>query len=831
MNLDISLTQQIDEIQRRLRECNFECNRLKDLVVNSIPELLRSKDHADEELRKKASQIVALQSQLTELQKRQSVTSKDATINPPATVSVERVVPVQPPVVETPPTVVEPVSVVPLPEPVLNVVEPPVVPIAPPVVPVPPVTSTAPQAPATPVVPPVTAVQSRPKTQPAAAKSKEGLEDFIGGNLLNKIGIGILIIGIGIFVKYAIDKDWIGPVGRVMIGLLSGGILLGVAHWLRKAYNAFSSVLLGGGIAVLYFSVAISFHQYELISQSAAFALMCVITGATVFFSIAYNRQEIAILALLGSFGTPFMVSNGDGNWVVLFSYILIVNIGMLVLAWFREWKLVRILGYSLTLLLFGGWMLREYLQHDGVVPTGALVFGTLYFLTFFMTTLAYRVRKQQVADAFTYVSLLSNSVFYYASSMLVLQQLGGGVYMGIFTAAMAVFHFSFILPLRKLLKVNDHVQTLLIGLVLSFVTLAIPIQLKGSYITLFWALEAILVLYMAQRTRLELLHVGSVVISAFAVMILGYQWLEHYYIHPAADHVFVLNGIYLTSFLVASAMVGLYFLHKRDIGVNPYAESLSKGYQMVSLPLFYLGFLFELTDWLAYSDGSKVIGVSAFTALYLSGMLVWALRSKQVAFGNVVTVLGLLTLLTWSGLQVSVLAEMRDDYLFGRAYSADFPWHYLAFVGMAILLALGFHHARKQVDLQGDMGKVLIWGGSILAIVLLSMELDNVLVLAGFESRISHKVGYPILWGISGFTMIALGMREKLLALRIGGLALFLLILLKLFLFDIREVSPGGKIAAFISLGVLLLVISFMYQRLRKLLIAKDEEESPEEK
>lgn len=77
---------------------------------------------------------------------------------------------------------------------------------------------------------------------------------------------------------------------------------------------------------------------------------------------------------------------------------------------------------------------------------------------------------------------------------------------------------------------------------------------------------------------------------------------------------------------------------------------------------------------------------------------------------------------------------------------------------------------------------------------------------------------------------MIALGMREKLLALRIGGLALFLLILSKLFLFDIREVSPGGKIAAFISLGVLLLVISFMYQRLRKLLIAKDEEESPEE-
>ena len=250
----------------------------------------------------------------------------------------------------------------------------------------------------------------------------------------------------------------------------------------------------------------------------------------------------------------------------------------------------------------------------------------------------------------------------------------------------------------------------------------------------------------------------------------------------------------------------------------------------MVSLPLFYLGFLFELTDWLSYSDGSRVIGVSAFTAIYLSAMLVWALRSKHVAFGNVIAVFGGLTLLIWSALQVSMLSGMREDYLQGLAFSADFPWHFLAFLGMVSLLGLGWHHSRKQVDLQGDAGKVLVWIGSILALVLLSMELDHVLGLMGIESRISHKVGYPILWGISGFVMIALGMREKLLSLRIGGLALFLLILLKLFLFDIREVSAGGKIAAFISLGVLLLVISFMYQRLRKLLIAKDDAEESAE-
>jgi uncharacterized membrane protein len=116
-------------------------------------------------------------------------------------------------------------------------------------------------------------------------------------------------------------------------------------------------------------------------------------------------------------------------------------------------------------------------------------------------------------------------------------------------------------------------------------------------------------------------------------------------------------------------------------------------------------------------------------------------------------------------------------------------------------------------------MGKIVTWGFSILALLLMSLELEHVLGLMGVRTELSRKVGYPILWGLMGFGMIALGMREKLWALRIGGLALFLLILLKLFLFDIRDVSAGGKIAAFVSLGVLLLVISFMYQRLRKLL------------
>src|SRR6195952_3451855 len=123
------------------------------------------------------------------------------------------------------------------------------------------------------------------------------IEKFIGENLINKIGIAVLVFGIAFFVKYAIDQDWINKVGRVSIGLLCGVILIFFANRLRKNYHAFSSVLIGGGIAIFYFTIAFAFHQYHLIGQAAAFGIMVIITAFAVTLSILYDRIELGILA------------------------------------------------------------------------------------------------------------------------------------------------------------------------------------------------------------------------------------------------------------------------------------------------------------------------------------------------------------------------------------------------------------------------------------------------------------------------------------------------------------------------------------------------------
>ena len=104
------------------------------------------------------------------------------------------------------------------------------------------------------------------------------LEKFIGENLINKLGILILVLGISYFVKYAIDRDWINEPARVGIGVLCGSLVMLIANKLRKKYEAFSSVLVAGAIAIFYFTIAIAFHEYQLFSQSVAFGIMVVIT-------------------------------------------------------------------------------------------------------------------------------------------------------------------------------------------------------------------------------------------------------------------------------------------------------------------------------------------------------------------------------------------------------------------------------------------------------------------------------------------------------------------------------------------------------------------------
>ena len=674
--------------------------------------------------------------------------------------------------------------------------------------------------------------------EPGFFERHPDLEKFIGENLVSKIGIAILVLAIGFFVKYAIDNDWIGPVGRVGVGVLCGGILIGIAHRLRNRYAAFSSVLVGGGLAVLYFTIALAYHQYQLFGQTAAFIIMLVITAFSVLLALLYDRQELAIIALVGGFVTPFLVSNGRGDYVVLFSYLLILNAGLLVIAYNKAWRLLNILAFGFTAILFTSWLISLPYDAHAATYRGGWVFATVFYLLFFVINVAYTIRKNKPFVASDFGILLVNTCLYFAAGLYLIAQLGLEQYKGLFCAVMGIFHLGATWFLFRKNTVDKNVLYLLVGITLSFVSLTAPLQLHGHYITLFWASESVLLYWLYLKSKMRLIQVGSLLIWVAMLASLAVDWLDTYsagvvyympqaHLRPEGALPVFFNKGFMTGLFSALCCGALFYLHRESIRGQ-------SGLVAGAIILFISGALEINHQIVQYFPGTELtlLYLTGYTYIFFLGFD-WLgsrinINSFRLAGSALLGAAVLLYLVSLPG-----VFELQETMLEGGHYKPHFGVHWM---GVAVVLFILVRLVKRErtggIKIEPA---VFTWLICAVAVTLLSAE-GQLLVNALWYSRgndlanlarIYNKTGLPILWGLCSFIFMWLGMRYKFKPLRIVSLTLFSLTLLKLFLFDIRNIPVAGKIAAFFCLGVLLLVVSFMYQRLKKIIIEDEEKKS----
>lgn len=183
------------------------------------------------------------------------------------------------------------------------------------------------------------------------------MEDFIGTNVISKIGILVTIIGVFIGAKYAIDNELISPLMRIMAGYCAAAALVIVAFGLKKKYQYFSSVLMGGGLAVTYFMTYIAFSFYGLLPMWLAFVIMVITTGAAVGIALWYNQKVIALIGQIAAYAIPFLLGNKSGNVLGLFAYISFINIGLLILSFKKDWKALYHIAFFLTWMIYFFWL------------------------------------------------------------------------------------------------------------------------------------------------------------------------------------------------------------------------------------------------------------------------------------------------------------------------------------------------------------------------------------------------------------------------------------------------------------------------------------------
>lgn len=667
---------------------------------------------------------------------------------------------------------------------------------------------------------------------PSFFEKHPDLEKFIGENLINKIGIAVLVLGIGFFVKYAIDKEWINEIGRTFIGILCGAILIGVAHRLRKEYKAFSSVLVGGGIAIFYFTISIAFRNYDLLNQTAAFVVMIIITAFAVFLAILYDKIELAVIAMIGGFASPILVSNGSGNYIILFTYILVLNAGMIVLAYFKKWQLLNIISFAFTVILYAGWLIKYVYDIPTAPYQGALIFATLFYFTFFIMNIINNIRENRKFLAAEITILILNTFLYYAAGMVILDNIHDGLYKGLFTAVIAIFNFIFAFTLFKTKKVDINLVYLLIGLVLTFLSLTAPVQLKGNNISLFWAAEAVLLLWLSQRSGIEIIKLGSILLNILLVISISMDWIDLYAYETTPMYIIV-NRAFITGFVtVISFLLTFLLLKKEQPVILKYIDTKTYRFAIAAIlgiTSYFVGML-EINHQLKYYypySSIAYVAVGGFNFLYAS-VLILLFRKQTIELkmpAYIVAGLAVLSYLLFYNIKIS---DLRNEYLTSEyTNGASYYFHYVVVLLFAFLLFIFVRDILTFVHKKTTGFNYVWWVVTFVSVYLLSAELDNIVVVTRFQPGFyitdilehSHKIGFAILWGLCSLLLMVVGMRSRIKVLRVISLSLFFITLVKLFVFDLRNISEGGKIAAFICLGILLLVVSFMYQKLKTLL------------
>jgi len=658
------------------------------------------------------------------------------------------------------------------------------------------------------------------------------IEKFIGENLINKIGIAVLVLGIAFFVKYAIDQEWINKIGRVCIGLLCGAILIGLAHRLRKNYHSFSSVLVGGGISVFYFAIAFAYHQYHLIEQTPAFAIMIMITVFAVMLAVLYDRIELAIIAAIGGFITPFLVSNGEGNYIALFTYLAILNAGLIVLAYYKRWRVLNFLAFFFTQFIYIGWTVDK--SSDKNFPyRNTFIFGAIFYAMFVVMNVIHHVIRNSKLKAFDFVILLSVNLFFYSSGLYLLQQWNGESYKGLFTASLGITNLALAYLFFKRSKADKNFIYLLIAITLTFISLTAPVQLKGHYITLFWAAEIVALLWLYQKSFINLFKISVLLVTVLMLVSLLWDWTEIYGWNNGVFPIIINKG-FITGIFSASSLLACYFLLRKEADtyfLPGYSNKLVKRtYLSASLLLFFsIGALEIYTQFSRrfVDTGLEFVYLQLYAASFML-IVFFALQRIKPKVDHIILLLlpFLIFILYIFNLYNTYSTEI---YLLNKnAYRGYFFANWISVCLILMLAFASINYVRKNKDVLAKLLPVYSRIICIAVITLISFEIMHFFIWINYTNEdsitrletIYSKAGLSIVWGISSFIIMWLGMQNRYKPLRIIALVVFGITLVKLFAYDIENITPGGKIIAFILLGVLLLIISFMYQRLKKIII-----------
>jgi uncharacterized membrane protein len=350
-----------------------------------------------------------------------------------------------------------------------------------------------------------------PKFAQVEQRSSEDLEGTIGKLWLNRIGIVAILIGVAYFLKYAFDIGWIGKQGRVAIGLLAGiAVVVWSESFRRKGSAAFSYSLKAVGIGILYLSLWAASQYFHLVPASAAFVAMILVTASTITLALTQDAEILAVYAMIGGFSTPALVSTGENHEIILFSYVLLLDLAILAMVAYKPWRRI-VWGAMLgTGVMYIGWAAQFYDSSERAVT---VLFASAFFAVFALVPLLTPLTRSRwhpgMSITLTLLPLVNGGAYFLALYAMYDRET---VTLTWYALALAAVYLLLSSQFRRRVDsepdVVKTVNLLHVAVAITFITVAIPLKLDAHWITIGWLIESAVLLFVGVKSDAHFLRI-----------------------------------------------------------------------------------------------------------------------------------------------------------------------------------------------------------------------------------------------------------------------------------------------------------------------------------
>lgn len=620
--------------------------------------------------------------------------------------------------------------------------------------------------------PPVSAALPLPASRPA-----NDLESQMGLTWVNRIGAITLILAAGFVFKYASDSGWIGPWAKVLLGILAGVIACAGAELLaRRGHRVVAQGIAGLGISIFYLSFFASFQLFELLPHLAVFGLMIGVTVLGAILALRYRSQALATLAAVGGFLTPVLLSTGENRPWELNAYLLTLAAAAIYLAVRQRWIGLAWIAYIGTKSLY--W--ASVFEDEGAMPYfPGLVFGTLYYVLFLLTP--WRALAALAQVSFGLAVLTAGA---WAETSLWSWQLVLPLAVGV---AVASYRKRAVEAVAAMLTAHAATAFGLFMMLESSVDVALPRDAVGMGVLIaIWAIFAIwaIAVWLKLPAAREETVAGFFAIHSFAFAAEGIALIAAADWNTQGPFAFALAALHL--------VLGVPAVGAR-LGGSRY-QPLARMAQM--LGVFFLACAVPLQ-----LHGPVIAALWAGMGLALA----WASSTRRSLWMEAAAYLLFFAALTrLSAIDLPEIGPAATPFGHGVFFSA-------LLAGVSMLAAAWVWKAASH-------RWVAAFGGHLVLLMTLITETVRWAERGapGGDKLIFETAAISVILSIYAAALVGVGVLARSRANRLAGLALLMIVVVKLYLFDVWLLDTLFRIVAFGVLGSMLLATSFLYSRLK---------------